>query len=90
MRPEILAKEEAEGFLTMILPKLGGREVRGSKRSQGRDFTPERRSAHIVVFAHPAREGKTGDPSVHNNESQGRDLTPERRTAHVVSFCPPR
>ena len=40
--------KEAEGSLTMSLPKLGGREVRGSKRSQGRDFTHERRSAHIV------------------------------------------
>ena len=42
--------KEAEGFLTIVLPKLGGREVRGSKRSQGRDFTPERRSAHVVGF----------------------------------------
>ena len=40
--------KEAEGFRTMVLPELGGREVRGSKRSQGRDFTHERRSAHIV------------------------------------------
>ena len=45
--------KEAEGFLTMLLPKLGGREVRGSKRSQGRDFTPERRSAYIVGFRPP-------------------------------------
>ena len=45
--------KEAEGSLTMSLPKLGGREVRGSKRSQGRDFTPERRSAHVVGFSPP-------------------------------------
>ena len=32
--------KETKGFLTMVLPDLGGREVRGTKRSQGRDFTP--------------------------------------------------
>ena len=39
----------------MILPDLGGREVRGSKRSQGKDFTPERLSAyaHVVGFRPP-------------------------------------
>ena len=42
--------KEAEGFLTMFLPKLGGKEVRGSKRSQERDFTLERRSAHVLSF----------------------------------------
>ena len=42
--------KEAEEFLNMVLPELGGREVRGSKRSQGRDFTPERSNAHIVGF----------------------------------------
>ena len=45
--------KEAEGFLTMVLPELGGREVRGSKRSQARDFAPERRSAHVVGFRPP-------------------------------------
>ena len=42
--------KEAEGFRSMIPPELGGREVGVSKRSQGRDFTPERRSAHIMGF----------------------------------------
>ena len=36
--------------LTMVLPKLGGREVGICKRSQGRDFTPEHSSANIVGF----------------------------------------
>ena len=42
--------KEANGFRTMVLPELGGREAGVSKRSQGRDFTPERSRAHIVGF----------------------------------------
>ena len=49
-RPDGGTGKEAEGFRTMVLPELGEREVKGSKRSQGKDFTPERRSAHIVGF----------------------------------------
>ena len=37
----------------MIPPELGGREEGVSNRSQGRDFTPERRSAHVVGFLPP-------------------------------------
>ena len=91
--------------LTMVLPELGGREVGVSKRSQGRDFTPERRSAHIVGFRPPPRTSRavrTGVmpltmvlPELGGREvgvskrSQGRDFTPERRSAHIVGFRPP-
>ena len=99
--------KEAEGFLTMVpsLPELGGREVGGSKRSQGRDFTPERSSAHIVGFRplpQTSRAVRTGVmpltmvlPELGGREvgvskrSQGRDFTPERRSAHIVGFRPP-
>ena len=45
--------EEAEGFPTIVLPKLGGREVSGSNRLQGRDSTPGRSSTHVVGFSPP-------------------------------------
>ena len=97
--------KEAEGFRTMVLPELGGREVGVSKRLQGRDFTPERRSAHIVGFRplpRTSRAVRTGVmpltmvlPELGGREvgvskrSQGRDFTPERRSAHIVGFRPP-
>ena len=84
--------------------ELGGREVGVSKRSQGRDFTPERRSAHIVGFRplpRTSRAVRTGVmpltmvlPELGGREvgvskrSQGRDFTPERRSAHIVGFRP--
>ena len=51
--PDYGTGKEVEGFLTMVLPELVGREVRGSKRLQGRDFTPESSRAHIVGFRPP-------------------------------------
>ena len=38
--------------------KVGGREVRRSKRPQGRDFTPERLSAHVVGSCPPLRTSR--------------------------------
>ena len=43
--------KEAKGFLSMVLPDLGGREARGSKRLQGR---AKRRSSYpYIVGFHP-------------------------------------
>ena len=39
--------------LTMVLPEWGGKGVRGSRRSQGWDFTSERHSVHVVSFCLP-------------------------------------
>ena len=95
--------EEAKGFLTMVLPELGGREVRGSKRSQGRDFTPERRSTHIVGFRplpQTSRAVLTGVmprtmvlPEFGGREvgvskrSQGRDLPPSAAARTSWAFA---
>ena len=39
--------------LTMVLPEWGGKGVRGSRRSQGWDFTSERHSVHVMSFCLP-------------------------------------
>ena len=83
--------KEVEGFVTMVLPELEGREVRGSKRSQG--ILPEHLSAyaHIVGFRPPPvtsrvvqRKGmhlnmvlpELGGREVKRSKrSQGRDIT---------------
>ena len=89
---------EAEGFLTMVLPDLGGRVVRGSMRSQESDFSSERRSAHVVGFRPPPGTSRVvpwtgihltmilpdlGGREVRGSKrSQGRDFTHERRSAY--------
>ena len=80
--------------LIIVLPEVGGKGVRGSKRSQGRDFTPERPSAHVLGFRPPPvtsnrvaqRTGAMplpmGQPEVRGIEDSGADLAQQQWSSH--------
>ena len=71
------------GTTLPLTPEEGERRVRGFKSSQGRDFTPERRSAHVSTLVTSRVVQRTTATLARTIDSPNE----ERKRGHRCRFC---